>query len=147
MREDYDGAEPAPTSVAALNLLTLGRLTGDRGYLERAARAVGSFGARLAGHGRTVPMMAAALSTLHAPAGQVVIIGPPGREDTVALTAAAARTYRPFTIVLPIDPGRQADWAVRLPWVAALSMTGGRATAYVCRDRACDAPTTDPSHL
>ena len=30
MKEDYDGAEPSPTSVAALNLLTLAHLTGEK---------------------------------------------------------------------------------------------------------------------
>ncbi len=30
MKEDYDGAEPAPTSVSAMNLLTLAHLTGER---------------------------------------------------------------------------------------------------------------------
>ncbi|MGE0041387.1 MAG: thioredoxin domain-containing protein [Vicinamibacterales bacterium] len=147
MREDYDGAEPSPSSIGALNLLTLGRLTGERSYLDRAQAAIRSFGERLTAHGRTVPMMAAALATSVAPAGQIVIVGPHGREDTVRMVTAAARAYRPFTLVLPIDPARLAEWAARLPWVGAMTMAGGRATAYVCREFACDAPTTDPDHL
>ena len=34
-----------------------------------------------------------------------------------------------------------------MPALAAMRMRGGQATAYVCRDFACDAPTTDPGEL
>ncbi|MGE3275762.1 MAG: thioredoxin domain-containing protein [Vicinamibacterales bacterium] len=147
LREDYDGAEPAPTSMAALNLLALGHLTGERAFLDRAARARASFAGRLDAHGRTIPMMAAAVSAALAPAGQIVIVGPPGRADTAAMTRAAVRAYRPFTLVLPIDPARASEWGTRLPWTAAMAMVDGKATAYVCRDFACDAPTTRPEDL
>ena len=40
MKEDYDGAEPSPTSISAMNLLTLAHLTGERAYTERAAEAI-----------------------------------------------------------------------------------------------------------
>ena len=63
MKEDYDGAEPSPTSVSAMNLLTLAHLTGERAYADRAAEAIASFGGRLEEQGRAVPFMAAALST------------------------------------------------------------------------------------
>ena len=61
MKEDYDGAEPSPSSVSALNVLTLAHLTGERVYANRAAEAIASFGGRLEEQGRAVPFMAAAL--------------------------------------------------------------------------------------
>ena len=39
LKEDYDGAEPSPTSVSAMNLLTLAHLTGEAAYADRAADA------------------------------------------------------------------------------------------------------------
>ena len=68
LKEQYDGAEPAATSVAALNLLALAHLTGDSAMTTRAEAAIGSFRAQL---GRAVPLMLTALSTYHAgsPAG------------------------------------------------------------------------------
>jgi uncharacterized protein YyaL (SSP411 family) len=59
MKEDYDGAEPSPTSVAAMNLLTLAHLIGERAYTDRATEAIASFGGRLEEQGRAVPHMAA----------------------------------------------------------------------------------------
>ena len=67
MKEEYDGAEPTATSVSALNTLTLAHLTGDRRWRERAVAAIESFGSRLQSQGRSVPLMAAALSTALTP--------------------------------------------------------------------------------
>ena len=63
LKETYDGAEPAASSVAALNLLALSHLTGDADMGERVERTLALFRAHL---GRAVPMMLAALSTYHA---------------------------------------------------------------------------------
>jgi uncharacterized protein YyaL (SSP411 family) len=44
-------------------------------------------------------------------------------------------------------PERQADLARLMPWVGAMRMHGDRATAYVCRNFACDLPVTAPDAL
>jgi len=145
MKEDYDGAEPSPTSVSALNGWTLAHLTGDGSYGARAAEAVASFGGRLEDQGRAVPFMAAALSASLSASEQIVIVGPRGAAETVALWRAAHQQYRPFAVVVLADPADQAALAVHMPWVAEMKMIDNRATAYVCRDFACAAPSTDPS--
>ena len=145
MKEDYDGAEPSPTSVAAMNLLTLGHLTGERAYADRAIEAIASFGGRLDEQGRAVPLMAAALSTSIAGGEQIVMVGRRGAEDTTAMWTAANRKYRPFAVMTLVDPSQQAALAVHMPWIAQMKMIDGKATAYVCRGFACDAPSTDPA--
>ena len=109
LKEDYDGAEPAASSVAALNLLTLAHLTGDAAIDEqvRADAAIGSFAA--AQLGRAVPMMLAALSTYHAGMTQVVIVGDPrGRGHRGAARGAAARVYLPDGVRRAGDAARTA---------------------------------------
>jgi uncharacterized protein YyaL (SSP411 family) len=145
MKEDYDGAEPAPTSVAALNALTLAHLTGERAYEERAAAAVAAFGGRLEEMGRAVPFMAAVLSASIAGGEQIVIVGNGNSADTEAMWLAANRVYRPFAVITRVDPQDQKRVAEQMPWVADMKMINGKATAYVCRNFACDAPTTDPA--
>jgi uncharacterized protein len=145
MKEDYDGAEPSPTSVSAMNLLTLAHLTGERAYTDRAARAMASFGGRLEEMGRAVPFMAAVLSMSIADGEQIVIIGPRDSAETTALWTAAHKKYRPFTVVTRVDPADQAAIALHLPWIAGMKMLDGKPTAYVCRGFACDAPSTDPA--
>ena len=142
MKEDYDGAEPSPTSVAALNLLVLAHLTGDASYAARAGEAMESFGGRLSEQGRAVPMMACALSTSMAASEQIVVVGARDAADTQALWQAAHVKYRPFAVMVPVDPAEQNALAVHMPWVSAMTMIDGKATAYVCRNFTCEAPAT-----
>ena len=145
MKEDYDGAEPSPTSVSAMNLLTLAHLTGERGYTDRAAEAIASFGGRLEEMGRAVPFMAAALSTSIAAGEQIIIVGPRDSAETSALWIAAHKKYRPFAVIVRVDPSDQSALAVHMPWIADMKMLNGRPTAYVCRDFACEAPSNEPA--
>ncbi|HUF82105.1 MAG TPA: thioredoxin domain-containing protein, partial [Burkholderiales bacterium] len=145
MKEDYDGAEPSPSSVAAMNMLTLAHLTGERAYADRAAEAIASFGGRLEEQGRAVPFMAAALETSMAGGEQIVIIGHRDRDDTRAMWVAANKPYRPFAVITQFDPSELKALAVHMPWVADMTMIDDKATAYVCRGFACDRPTVDPA--
>jgi uncharacterized protein YyaL (SSP411 family) len=147
LKEEYDGAEPAASSVSALNLLALAHLTGAEGFSGKAEQVIGSFGARLVSMSRGVPMMLAALSTYHAGMPQIVIVGRAEEDDTRALIDAVRSRYRPTAVTVRVDPARQADLSRVLPWIGAMGMRDGRATAYVCREFACRAPTTDPAAL
>jgi uncharacterized protein YyaL (SSP411 family) len=145
LKEDYDGAEPAASSVAALNALTLSYLTGDEQVRGRAARTLARYGPRIGAAGRTIPMMLCALSGWHAGYAQLAIAGAPDR--AAPLTREFARFYRPFTIVVPLAPGlAQQRLARLLPFTAAMTDHGG-AAAYVCRDFTCRQPVTTPEEL
>jgi hypothetical protein len=147
-REEYDGAEPSATSVSAHNTLVLAQITGDSRWRALAAAAIASFGGRLRSQGRGVPLMAAALAASLVPGEQLVIVGPRDREDTTRLWREAQRRFRPFAVVVPVEPGaEQQALSRRLPWIGDMRMLDGRATAYHCRDFVCSAPTTDPEAL
>jgi uncharacterized protein YyaL (SSP411 family) len=148
MKEDYDGAEPAPSSIAVLNLLTLAHLTAEPVYFERVEKTLRMFGPRLGQLARAVPMMLAALSTYHAGVGQVVIVGPRDNQGTVELERELFDKYDPFSVVVPVEPGdRQRRLAEQLPFIASMEMREGRATAYVCRNFVCTDPATDAAGL
>ena len=104
MKEDYDGAEPSPTSVSAMNLLTLAHLTGERAYTDRAAEAIASFGGRLEERAARCRSWRRR-SRRRSPEGeQIVIVGPRDSADTDALWAAANKKYRPFAVMTRVDP-------------------------------------------
>ena len=147
-KDEYDGAEPSATSVSAMNALTLAHLTGDARWRERADQAIASLGGRLRAQGRGVPLMAAALATAITPSSQIVVVGPRDREDTRALWRRAQRKFRPFAVMMPVEPGEaQTALARILPWVGEMSMTDGKATAYICENFVCSAPVVDPEAL
>jgi hypothetical protein len=147
LKEDYDGAEPAASSVGVLNLLVLSHLTDDAAMRDRIERTLGVFGSRAAQMGRAVPMMLAALSTYHAGVPQIVLVGDPESPDTKALGNAVRRRYLPAAVVVPVRPAHQERLATLLPWTRSMRSRDGRATAYLCRAFACQAPTIDPAEL
>jgi hypothetical protein len=145
MKEDYDGAEPAASSVSVLNLLTLAHLFPEHGFDEKIIRTLGVFAVRAAQFGRAVPMMLAALSTYHQGMPQLVIVGEPGREETKALLAAVRQRYRPTMIVVPAWPAQREALERLLPWTAAMGARDGR--AYLCREFVCRAPVSSAEEL
>ena len=148
LKEDYDGAEPAASSVGALNLLALSHLTGDQLAGRRLERTLQSFEPRVTEAPRTVPMMLAVLSAYHAAGEQIVVVGAPEDEATRALEREAWSRYLPFAVHVPVAPGEAASRvAALLPFAGSLTARDGRPTAYVCRNFACERPTTDPREL
>ena len=148
LKETYDGAEPAASSVAVLNLLALSHLTGDtagmKGSVERIERTLTLFRAHL---GRAVPLMLSALSTYHGGVPQIVVAGDAEAADTRALFDALRVSYRPTAVVVPAFTQQREALERVLPWVSGMAARGGRATAYVCRDFTCQAPVHTPETL
>ena len=148
MKEDYDGAEPSATSVAVSNLIVLAHLTGDAAWRARVERTFQGAAARLGGAGRSVPMLLAGLSAWHAGVQQVAIVGAAGDGGREALERVAAARFLPFAVVVPVAPGeRQQRIGAVAPFITAMKAIDNRATAYVCRDFACQAPTAEPGGL
>jgi uncharacterized protein YyaL (SSP411 family) len=150
LKEDYDGAEPAASSVSVLNLLTLDRLIGSAesaAWHVRAERTLARYGPRIGAAARVVPMMLAALATYHADHAQVVIVGDPDAVETRALQRALSASYAPFAVTIPVAPGAQSRVAAAIPFIEAMATRDGKATAYVCQDFVCREPTTDAADL
>jgi hypothetical protein len=150
LKEEYDGAEPAASSMSVLNLISLshlGALPDDTAL--RIERTFGMFEPRLTRMSRAVPLMLAALSTWHARMSEVVIVGPRDDAATADLLRAVDSGYQPFVMLVRVDAGgdRASELAGLMPWIGGYTMRDGRPTAYVCRDFVCDEPTTDPAEL
>jgi uncharacterized protein YyaL (SSP411 family) len=147
LKEDYDGAEPAASSISVLNLLVLSHLFPDASHGDMIERAFALFGERLARAGRAVPLMLSALSAYHAGMSQLVIVGEPDDPATQAMRDVAGQHYLPFTVIVPIADAHRDGLARVLPWTSAMTPRDGIATAYVCRAFACDAPTSSAAEL
>src|SRR6266498_3758549 len=77
MKDDNDGAEPAATSVAALNLLRLSQFRDDppAAGAERARKTIDAFAATLSHFPSAMPQMLVALDFGLSKPGQIVIAG------------------------------------------------------------------------
>ena len=90
-----------------------------------------------------MPQMAVAMDLLDNPLARVVVVG---RRDDARLQRALKTLAEPFLpnkVVLLADDAFLEAHGDRMGDVAAMRALDGRPTFYVCRGRACDAPTVD----
>jgi len=148
LKEDYDGAEPAAASVTVRNLVSLGQLTGDASYVDRARATLERYGTQIGHVVRVMPLMVANVALWNARRTEIVVVGDPDADDTRALESAIAARYLPWTVRVPLAADAAArESSSRLPWLGAMTARGGRATAYVCHEFACQEPVTEPEAL
>jgi uncharacterized protein YyaL (SSP411 family) len=153
LKEDYDGAEPAPGSVAALNLLRLDAMLGSAGagmmhYRDRAVRCIEAFRSQWGNTPQTLPQTLCALEVAGEPPRTVVLAGDLLADDFWALAAVLHERLGPRRALLAADGGEGHTWLVaRRPYLAEMAPIGGHAAAYVCEDFTCRQPVTDPATL
>lgn len=144
MKEDHDGAEPSPNSVAALNLLRLSQMTDQTVFREQAGKLFSAFGAQLRQNPSAMPQMLAALEFHLATPMQIILAGKAGAADTQALFREVQSHFLPNKILLLADGGAgQEMLATHLEFIRGLEPIAGRATAYVCEDFRCQLPVRD----
>jgi uncharacterized protein YyaL (SSP411 family) len=139
----YDGAVPSGNSVAMLNLIRLARLTAKTEYEERAREVGRAFYAQVARMSSAHSMMMSAVDFVVGPSFEVVISGHAGRDDTRRMAAELSRRFIPSKVVV-FRPEEESEAVVAIaPYTKSQSAVNGDATAYVCRNYACELPTTD----
>ncbi len=148
MKDDNDGAEPAASSVAALNLLRLSQFHDDKQMAERARKTIDAFATTLSHFPSAMPQMLVALDYSLSKPRQIVIAGKKDAPETKALLEEVRRHFLPKTVLLLADGGEgQKFLGERNEAVRAMSLIDGKPAAYVCENFTCKAPATDPKHL
>jgi uncharacterized protein YyaL (SSP411 family) len=148
LKEDYDGAEPAASSTAAMNLLRLSSLLGDGALLEQARRTIGAFRGRWEAAPHAMPELLCALEPALEPPRHVVVTGDPDSAGFAELAAAVRETLGPRRSLIALDaPGARAWFGARLPWLAQMGAGDARPTAFVCEEYVCRAPARTAAEL
>ena len=148
MKEDYDGAEPSPNSVSALNLLRLAQITGDEALRARGSKTIAAFTTQLLRLPVAMPQMLAALIFDVVKPRQIVIAGSPGAADTRALLREVHEHFIPNKIMIHADGSEgQQFLAGKNEFLSTVAPMYGKATAYVCENFTCQLPVTDVAAL
>lgn len=145
-RNRYDGAIPAGSSLAVLNLLRLGRLRGNRELEERGesllALHLSAAGRSPQAHGQLLM----ALDYNLGPCEEVVIALPEAEANADEMLRVLRRGLRPRTLVLVRRPGDEALERLAAP-VRHKQAVDGKITAWLCREQSCQAPVTSAEDL
>ena len=79
---------------------------------------------------------------------QIILVGSREADDTKALIGALHARFVPHKIVLLVDSEEsRAALSAGIPAIAAMEPLDGRASAYVCRDYACQMPVNTAERL
>jgi uncharacterized protein len=148
MKDDNDGAEPAASSIAALNLLRLSRIYDDPKTAERAKETTNAFATILLQFPSGMPQMLIAVENSLGKPRQIVIAGKKNSPETKALLKEVHRHFLPNTIVILADANEgQKYLGERNEAISAMSLVEGKPAAYVCENFTCKAPVTDLKQL
>jgi hypothetical protein len=148
LKEDNDSAEPAASSVAALNLLRLAQMRNDAAAYEWAEKTIDVFAPQIGHFPSAMPQMLVALDLSLGKPRQIVIAGDREDTETHTLVAEVHRHFIPHKVLLLADGGDgQRYLEEKLEALRAMKPIDGKAAAYVCENFTCKAPVTDPQAL
>jgi len=146
-KQVYESAVPSANSVGTLNLIRLGRITGNPAFEEKADEVGRAFSKQVTDAPVAFPLLLSAVGFSLGPSYEVVIAGKPDADDTRAMLRTLRRPFLPNKVVLLRPDGDSPVIARIAPYTTAQTSVDGKATAYVCRNFACKAPTTDAAKM
>ncbi len=144
-RDGHDGALPSANAVAARLLARLSWHLGKPALRARAVRAIRAYAHELERVPRAFATTLGVVDLLLAGPVELVLAGDPADPALAALARAAGRRYLPDRVIAHALP----DEAERPTASALLEGRPGKgpATAYVCREGVCQAPSRDARAL
>ena len=142
-RDVTDNATPSGTSLAAELLARLAELYHDADARRRATWIVETQIQTMQRYPSAFGHALGVADMLINGAVELAIVGDPAAADFKELERAAAERYVPSLVIAGGAPSPTGEIAL----LAGRAMQDGRATAYVCRSYACDAPATSAEVL
>jgi uncharacterized protein YyaL (SSP411 family) len=147
-REIYDGALPSGNSVACLNLIRLAHMTGETQYEQKAAQLMRSFASAVSRAPSACTQLMSALDFAIGPSCEVILVGDPNKADTIRMIEALRSMFAPRKVMLLHSSlGQRKGTRYLDAFTQGLTSKEGKATAYVCCNRVCNPPTTDPDKM
>ena len=147
-KEIYDGAIPSGNSVAAYNLVRLAWMTGNVELERKAGQILQAFSAKVHQIPSAHNQLMVALDFLLGPSFEVVIVGRSGAGDTRKMLTALRRQYLPNTVVLFVPSELEKPEIHELADFTKYQISpDGKATAFICQNFACNAPTTSSEEM
>ncbi len=148
IKEDTDSVIPSAGSVAVANGLRLARFTDSKKYSIVVEKTFKSILARIHSHPDSSPELLAALITSLTQPVEVIIVGERNTAETRSMLKAVNSVYYPGKIVMLVDNDTTRNRLIQyLPFIASVKKIDNKTTAYVCTDKTCKPPVTDPEAI
>ncbi len=143
-KETYDGAIPSGNSVAMLNLLRLAQLTGNDNYEKKADHLGRVFAESVRANPVAHSLMMVAVDYAVGPTYSLVIAGDEGKDDTNSMLNEVRKQFLPNKSLI-FRPTEKLNPEIDnlSNYIQFFDKYEGKATAYVCINKTCKAPTND----
>ena len=135
----YDGATPSGASMAIHSLLRLAKHLDNPEFHDKAVETLLLYFHQMEGMPSGSGQLLCELAFLLSTPKEIAIVGTKGDAKTEAMLAALHSTYQPNKIVALSESAEGQT----LPLLAGKTQVDDTATAYVCENYVCQAPTTD----
>jgi uncharacterized protein len=143
----YDAALPSSNSVAAMNLLRLGRMTGNPGFEKQADLLIRSFSKQVAVLPVAFTYFMQSLDFALGPAREILIAGDISSSATKEMIDTVHRLYCPNRVLMLKESGKSGeDLSEIAPFTGPITSGGGPA-AYICENFSCRNPAGSASEL
>ncbi len=148
MKEENDSAEPAASSVAALNLARLAAIRNDPELLARAKKTVNAFVRQLMHFPSALPQLLVAFDFLKTAPRQIVVAGDRGEERFQELLGEIRKHFLPHATILLADGAEGQNFlAENNEAIQAMRPIDGKPAVYICEDFTCKAPVMEVQEL
>ncbi len=145
-KEIYDGATPSGNSVALLNILRLGRMTGNQEMEKIADRIIRTFEVTINQYPSGYTQFLCALDFALGPTKEIVIAGEPSQKDTQLILREIWKRFMPGKILL-MHSSKDTSLEGIAKFVKDQKPIENRTTAYICENYACKTPTSDINRI
>lgn len=147
LKEDQDGAEPNPNSVAVSNLLRLSNIFVDISLQDKAVKILSLYSHRMAMIPMALPEMLCGLMLYYKSPKQIVICGNKESEDAQNLLKQVHKHFIPFKILLLANEESNSLLSERLKSIKSSDSSTESAVAYVCENNTCSLPVSTAEEL
>ncbi len=146
-KELHDAAIPSGNSVAFLDLVRLGHLTGNTRWQQLAEQMQQTFGGQVQQLPVGYAQFLIGLDFAIGPLQEIVFAGSSDDENMRSMQAVLRQHFLPraLSALHPNTNGEAIEELV--PFLKAQTALDGHSTAYVCENYACQLPVTTPKAL
>lgn len=140
-KEIYDGGVPSGNSVAILNLLRLGRITGDSSLEDKALKIANAFSNQINRIPSAFSQTLTSLDFVYNGSFEIIISGERDDKSTREIINYFRMEFLPNKIILLKEPSD--DKLKRIaPFTEFQTQLGSKTTIYICRNYVCERPVT-----
>lgn len=146
----FDASTPSPTSIATMNLLRIGRMTGKQEYVEKAAGVLSLYSPYYDRAPDQFSYLLCAADFYLAPESEIAFLADTKKKKDAwqKMLFTINEAYMPNTVMLVYNPsGPSAPCLETSPLFQQRGLLDAQPTIYICRNFTCEQPINSLDEL